>query len=74
MIITEQRAVKLTAGWCHIADKPGYVLDNAYSIRSDAINYVTGIQRVPSGGYTVLTSNSSSNEEAALWLTWSRVF
>lgn len=71
-IIAEARTVTLTADWCRINDKVGYHLLAAYSIRNDTSACVKGIQRVVSGGYTIIIDGGVNGYQYGLWLIWGR--
>lgn len=71
LISVEQKSVTLTADWCHVADKGGYYLLDAFNIRNDTNYYIKGIQRPSTGGYTVLF-NGANGGQHTLWLIWGK--
>lgn len=64
-----RQGVQLTADWCVIAEKNGYILAGAYTVRGDTHNYVKAINRRTNGGYTVII-NGADNQQVALYLVW----
>ena len=61
---------KLMANWFVLADKENYSLAAVYSFRDDAANYVQGIQRRSTGGYTVLVNGGTNGAEMDFLAIW----
>jgi hypothetical protein len=61
---------KLMANWFVISDKENYSLAAVYSLRDDAANYVQGIQRRSTGGYTVLVNGGTNGAEMDFLAVW----
>lgn len=60
----------LMSNWFIIPDKENYSLAAVYSRRDDAANYVQGIQRRSTGGYTVLVNGGTNGAEMDFLAVW----
>lgn len=60
----------LLSNWFVIPDKENYSLAAVYSLRDDAANYVQGIQRRSTGGYTVLVNGGTNGAEMDFLAVW----
>lgn len=60
----------LMSNWFIVPDKENYSLAAVYSRRDDAANYVQGIQRRSTGGYTVLVNGGTNGAEMDFLAVW----
>lgn len=60
----------LMSNWFIVPDKENYSLAAVYSRRDDAANYVQGIQRRSTGGYTVLVNGGTNGTEMDFLAVW----
>lgn len=60
----------LTSNWFIMPDKENYSLAAVCSLRDDAANYVQGIQRRSTGGYTVLVNGGTNGAEMDFLAVW----
>lgn len=60
----------LMSNWFIVPDKENYSLAAVYSRRDDAANYVQGIQRRSTGGYTVLVNGGTNGAEMDFLAIW----
>lgn len=60
----------LMSNWFIMPDKENYSLAAVCSLRDDAANYVQGIQRRSTGGYTVLVNGGTNGAEMDFLAVW----
>lgn len=70
IVLRETIHATLMANWFVVPDKENYSLVAVYSRRDDAVNYVQGIQRRSTGGYTVLVNGGTNGAEMDFLAVW----
>lgn len=70
LVLKETVHATLMANWFVIPDRTNYSLVAVYSRRDDAVNYVQGIQRRSTGGYTVLVNGGTNGAEMDFLAVW----
>lgn len=70
IVVKETVHGTLMSNWFIIPDKENYSLAAVYSRRDDAANYVQGIQRRSTGGYTVLVNGGTNGAEMDFLAVW----
>lgn len=70
LIVKETVHGVLMSNWFVIPDKENYSLAAVYTRRDDTLNYVQGIQRRSTGGYTVIVNDGTNGAEIDFHTVW----